>query len=291
MSIPIIFVHKGNPFFLYSVLKQAKRTNPNSDIILLGDKTNSKYKFVKHYLIDDYFSSAEAFSKVYQHHSPNPYDYELFCFQRWFVIKDFVDRNLGGGAQFLYCDTDTLLYDDISLDFKRFQKYDMTICRTGTPCFTFFNLGIIAKFTDFIYQRFSSQEGKKLINDYVAELKSKKRPYGISDMTTFSAYKNMNLNKVLEIDIPENGTSYCHNIGDKFDGYRMSGRLMDIKMKNNLPYGFYLKDKAWIRFKGVHFQGAAKLVMYKYLSFPWNLLFRFKYLCAKVNEKLVNGKK
>lgn len=290
MSIPIIFVHKGNPFFLHSVLKQAKRTNPNSEIILLGDNTNCKYKFVKHYFIDDYFTSAEAFSKVYQHYSPNPYDYELFCFQRWFVIKDFVDRTWGGNAQFLYCDTDTLLYDDISFDINRFQSYDMTICKTGTPCFTYFNFGIIAKFTDFIYQRFSSPEGRSMINEYVAELKNKKRSYGISDMTAFSAYKNEHLNKVLEIDVPENGTSYCHNIGDKVDGYKMSGKLIDIHVKNGQPYGYFLKDNAWIRFKGVHFQGAAKMVMYKYLSFPWNLFFRLKYLYTKFKEKVFNGK-
>lgn len=39
MAIPIIFVHKGNPYFLRAVLEQAKRTNPCSEIILFDSES------------------------------------------------------------------------------------------------------------------------------------------------------------------------------------------------------------------------------------------------------------
>lgn len=56
-------------------------TNHNWDIILIGDITNDKYSFVKHYYISDYMSSANIFANVYIHKSPNSYNFELFCFK------------------------------------------------------------------------------------------------------------------------------------------------------------------------------------------------------------------
>lgn len=89
----IIFVHTGNAYYLELALSQAKISNPNADIILLGDKYNNKYPYINHFLISDYFESAKEFSEVFFNYSPNKREYELFCFQRWFVIKDFLIRN------------------------------------------------------------------------------------------------------------------------------------------------------------------------------------------------------
>ena len=286
MVIPIIFVHKGNPYFLYSVLKQAKHTNPNSEIILLGDETNRSFSFVRHFNINDYFDSARNFAKVYQHHSPNPFGYELFCFQRWFVLKDFVEKELGSDAQFFYCDTDTLLFENLSTEFLKYNKYDMTICRTGTPCFTFFNVGVINKFVEFIFNRFATTEGKQMISAYVKDLNMKKRRYGISDMTAFSAYEHTFPTLVLRVDLPKDGYCFCHNIQDKIDGYLMEGQYMKIMQKSGFPYGLYLENKQWVRFIGIHFQGGAKKIMYKYLPFSSKIMFLYKYYYLKVINKI-----
>lgn len=37
----IVFIHKGASFYLKLAIKQAIKSNPNMDIILLGDETNS----------------------------------------------------------------------------------------------------------------------------------------------------------------------------------------------------------------------------------------------------------
>ncbi len=286
MAIPIIFVHRGNPYYLYSVLKQAKKTNPKSDIILLGDETNKSFSFVKHYDISDYFDSATQFAKVYQHHSPNPYGYELFCFQRWFVIKDFIAKQLKGKGHFFYCDTDTLLFNDLSAEFKRYDKYEMSICRTGTPCFSFFNDGVINKFTDFIYEMYATSEGQQKISAYVDELKAKHRRYGISDMTAFSAYGHSYLPHILRVDIPKDNMCFCHNIQDEVDGYLMAGQYMQTILKNKIPYGLYLETNKWVKFLGIHFQGSAKKIMYKYLPLPDKMGFLYKYYYQRLANKL-----
>lgn len=284
----IIFVHRKNPYYLYASLRQARCSNPNSRIILLGDSTNNKYNFVEHYNIEDYSNSAKRFEKIYRHHSPNNFEFELFCFQRWFIIRDFVEKELGANTGFLYCDTDFLLFDDISNDLKTWSQYDMTICRTGTPCCTYFNVGIIEKFTDLIYGRYSTEEGLKLISSYVIKLRGEKRKYGISDMTAFSVYKNLHSERVLRVDIPINGTCYCHNINDPVDGFVMKGKYMKIIHENGLYYGFLTTGGGEIRFKGLHLQGRAKKIIYKFIQSPYSyytfILYAWQFIGNQVNK-------
>ena len=91
--LPIIFVHTGNSNIISYALNQARKFNPDSEIILLGDESNSwvqKHGF-RHFNVSDYYGMAEKFNDVYVHMSPNPIGYERFCFQRWMVIKEFLD--------------------------------------------------------------------------------------------------------------------------------------------------------------------------------------------------------
>ncbi|MBP2660315.1 MAG: hypothetical protein H6Q69_3347, partial [Firmicutes bacterium] len=72
MSIPIVFMHYGDSEYLQYSLLQAKKSNKDSDIILIGDDSNNKYSFVKHANIND-SQSGQDFAKIYQHMSFNDY--------------------------------------------------------------------------------------------------------------------------------------------------------------------------------------------------------------------------
>jgi hypothetical protein len=73
MAIPIVTVHRGYAPYLVYVLAQAKHTNPQSDIILLGDIDNQWLSFVRHVNLLNYSSEVQAFAQVYadKHRSPN----------------------------------------------------------------------------------------------------------------------------------------------------------------------------------------------------------------------------
>ena len=49
MNLPIIFVHKGDSFYLKYALESAKKFNPDSRIILLGDGVTVYPDFVEYY--------------------------------------------------------------------------------------------------------------------------------------------------------------------------------------------------------------------------------------------------
>lgn len=285
MNTPIIFVHKSNSYYLHAALLKAHMTNPNRDIILIGDEANDRYDFVKHYQIDDFMQSANRFAKVYVHKSPNPQSFELFCFQRWFVLRDFSERILHTG-EFLYCDTDTLLFVDIESDVRNWRNYDFTICRTGTPCFTFFKKGGIKRFTDFIYERYSTPEGLKMINSYAASLQLKNKKYGISDMTAFMAYEKLPNVSCLHIDHVVEGECYAHNYRDADDGYAMKDGHYALKEGNDAPKCKNLKTEEIVVFKGLHCQGGMKRRMPNFFSTYWHLRLRLEDYWERILYKL-----
>ena len=66
-SLPIIFIHRSNSEHLKYSLAQARESNPNSTIFLLGDSSNDVYEFVEHRPFVEYFQEAAHFQKLYKH--------------------------------------------------------------------------------------------------------------------------------------------------------------------------------------------------------------------------------
>lgn len=114
MTLPIIFMHRGDDEYLTYSLRQAKLSNPQSPVYLLGKETNRKFggAGIVHVLMDHYMQTARSFAKVYQHMHVMSYEYNLFCFQRWFILRDFMRKHGMQGC--FYLDSDVMLYTNIS---------------------------------------------------------------------------------------------------------------------------------------------------------------------------------
>ena len=55
---------------------------------------------------------SRKFRASYRHRSHNGYDYELFCFLRWFYLLDYLDRE--DLESVFYLDSDVVIYTDLS---------------------------------------------------------------------------------------------------------------------------------------------------------------------------------
>ena len=277
--ISIIYIHKGNPYYLLPNLLNTRRFNRKNPIILLGDEENEYVKdfgFL-HYKIDDYMDRAGEFEQFYTHQSPNAYSFELFCIQRWFVASDFCKKN--SIDDFLICDSDAFLFCDADEEYRKYTGYDFTICRTGTPCFVYFTCEKLQKFTEYIMWCYSSAEGRQRIDRYAEYLKENNKRYGISDMSSFVAYEKFGGAKVAHVDVPdENNIAYDHNFQDPRDGYVMVNGYKRIAWIDKKPYEFLVSGNTAIEMKGIHLQGISKLQMYKIIPFRlWRRSF-FPYL-------------
>lgn len=125
MSLPIVFIHKGYSDYMEYSLRQAKYSNPDSELILLGDEANDRFDFITHVNMKNYSSSANDFAKFYKHYSTNPYHYELFCIQRWFILNEYMnEKNID---KCFVCDTDVMIYSNIDKALEPFYNANIAL--------------------------------------------------------------------------------------------------------------------------------------------------------------------
>lgn len=257
-NIPIIIVHRGNSFYLEPVLRQIRLFNPESRICLISDSSTNKYDFIEHHDINQYMTGANEFSKIYVHMSINPFDYELFCFQRWFIIRDFI--RLHRMSYFLCLDSDVLLYCNVDEIFSKYISFDFTVCKEMGPCFSSFNNFSIEKLCDYMSYLYTDNQAFKRLEHFYENLVDG----GVCDMTALAWYQKDISENVLDLIYPIENTCFDGNISDSM-GFEMEKGKKKIYWNGDLPYGKYLKDGSFVQFYGLHLQGGAKHSMYKYL--------------------------
>lgn len=257
-NIPIVIVHKGNSFYLEPVLRQIRLFNPDNRICLISDKSTDRFDFIEHYDIDQYMKGADEFANIYVHMSINPFNYELFCFQRWFVIRDFIRSQ---EIPFSLClDSDVLLYCNVDEVFSEYQSYDFTICKEMGPCFSSFNNLSIEKLCNYMTYLYTDSQAFKRLEEFYKNVVDG----GVCDMTALAWYQKDVSDNVIDIVYPVDNACFDGNISDSM-GFEMQKGKKKIYWKNNLPYGKYMEKDSFIQFYGLHLQGGAKHSMHKYL--------------------------
>jgi hypothetical protein len=202
MNIPVIIVHRGDSFYLSPVLEQIRLFNPENQIYLIGDISKKKYDFVDYCNIEDYMDRANEFEKKYVHLSSNTYFFELICFQRWFIIHDFVTRHRI--ENFLHIDSDVLLYCNVNDVFGKYIGYDFTTCGEGGPNSSLFSIASLQRFCDFISGMYD-ENAKSRLFDFYRSYAAGNALGGVCDMLAFSWYQKDMPSKVIDIAKPDGG--------------------------------------------------------------------------------------
>lgn len=280
-NIPIIVIHNGSQEYLDVCLKQAHFSNPNSRIILIGRDNQKTLPFVEYYDIGDYNEEAEKFTKIYRHFSCNSYEIERLCFERWFVINEFVNKN--NIEYFLHLDSDVLLFSDFSKEdeyMEEMRKHDITYCGNSAHT-SFFTSNALQKFCDFITEIFEDDEffeqfeknpeENNIIYNKNPELRY---PKPLSDMTALQIFvnsgrvKSLNVNCVIKDCIINNNLKYSNSFPDK-PVYPVIGEILNvIYNKDNRPILYNIQTQKFVRMLSIHFQGPnTKFLMSKYCTY------------------------
>ena len=270
-AYPIIVLHQGNHDYLRICLEQAKFTNPNSRIILLGDKKAQSVApdYVEFYDTKDYFNTAKEFSKVYKHHSTNYYEFELFCIQRWFIVNEFIQKN--NIEYFLHIDSDVLLYADFEKEnvYEQIKDYDMTISNVSGHTSFFNNKETLQKFCDFTYdlykndKEFFKQFKENPTNEFIY-YKNIQGYKPLSDMTLLHFFTRSNIAKSLDTGINKlNGCIINDNLNHS-EAFVNLNEIRQIIFDNNNKAYFLSVDEDIpkpVRIYSAHFQGRKKSLM------------------------------
>ena len=284
-TTPVIFIHRGDSDYLEHSLRQAKQYS--DDVILIGDTTNDHFPDVTHFNLNDYFQGAAAFENDYLHMSSNSYFYELFCIQRWYILKEFLEKHKIN--QCFYCDSDVMIYCDIS---QTFSTYDCDVALPNIEGYSghnsFWTANALTHFCNFSSLFFSVRENRSLweqkfrsgehnfcdmtlITEFVRALGQPEMTEGTLDQNLLESQRKivdlMNNPKVKVSRLLSNNTVFdlC-NIGHPEIGtyqrvQAYGATIKNIRWVNNQPYCFNLKKRVFLRFNTLHCQGDNKRLM------------------------------
>lgn len=266
--IPVVFIHKGgvknDSGYLRHALQLASRRN--SEVVLIGDSND-----LPHIPIGDYLPRGEEFTQLYQHMNTNPEEFELFCFQRWFVLLEFMERENVDTC--LHLDSDVLLFADAQEEWAGYQQYAFTLSSGHCAHTSFFTKPGLSAFCDYLLESYSAMSPlNKQLTRIHAEMVEQQLPGGICDMTLFQLFKDRGAWPIGEMTEVVDGKTWDHNMRVNH-GYRMlewhdedlvDEQLKDIRFAGGVPHAWLTDQKRWIRFNSLHFQGHAKRLVGKY---------------------------
>lgn len=254
VSLPIVFIHRDDEEHVRICMQQAKTSNPSSRVILIGNPENKHLcgNNIEHYLLSKYNQSAQTFSTHYKHASPlNDYTYNLFCFLRWFVLRDFMRSQ--GIERCWYFDSDVMLYTDISqLDAASLSNFEIEYTWT-TTC----DLRMLDQLCDYMTKFFREHLHYQTLLDYAKE----NGDLPVSDMILFVLFHNYALRRSATYGMIAAGF-FDHNLNCPFPPFTPQIHSLDNKkkiyQKAGVLYCKFTEKEDYIKVHTLHFQGHAK---------------------------------
>lgn len=252
MNIPVIMIQLGSQEYFKKVIEQARKFNDN--VFVIGDMLPPCQ-----YDIRGYSQSTDEFSAIYEHLSTNNRKIELMCFNRWFILKDFMEKH-GIDVSF-HIDTDVMLYTNVNTMWDYFSQFDFTLshrCCGSNSYFTYHGLKNFCNFLMNFYNKKNSYDYERVAAHYHVRQKFG-LPGGVCDMTLLQHYSYLHCGKIGEMmHIVEKGT-FDHNINESDQYFRMSKQMKDVVFINGLPFCYQESTGKQIQFRTLHFQGSAKM--------------------------------
>ncbi len=267
---PIIYCHYGNSKYLPYVFQSTRLSNPDSDIILLGDTSNkavAEKHGLKHFLLKDYDfgDDLKRFDEVYELIATKEFDafkhgedWNKFVFRKWFILYNFVKKE--GIKEFWHFDSDNMVFTDLSTLEYKYQDYDCTVQCHGNCFKAFFrNPEVIDGYVKKINELF-------LRKDYITKIKSELAnqtgPWSFNEMTAYEIYEKEVKFKALPVNKPDAQDSLFGEVICVSDGMKMTklplgedmqiihmnpdGRFFAIEESTNKPIWCHTLNLSWI---------------------------------------------
>jgi len=285
-TIPVVFVHSGDAYYLKDTLTQAKQCNER--VILLGDENNRHCAEggVEYYPISDFNKAGSYFTTIYRHMTYIPYEIELSCFTRWFVLQEFMEIN--NIPISFYVDSDVMLYCDASEEYEtNFKGCDLAIAIQHGFCgglVSYWQTDTIRSFCNFLNQFYEDKERLDILEDQF-KLGGEQYQDDWPQMTNW-VHENWNKFRIGNLSSLINNATFDSSIwhdyilvpnaaGDieykrlrlKDSGLNTRDReklMKDIVWNNGHPYCYSPDLRSFIQFKALHFQGGAKTLIQHY---------------------------
>lgn len=276
--IPVVLIHKFNvkphktDYAAHAINQSLFFNNATFSITDYTPDTKSNELHVnlpfEEYITEEYLS----FYHNYEHMSTNPVEFEKACFLRFFILKEFMQRN--NFNKIFHIDSDVLLYTTIEDHVQRFNT-DFTLSNSQHIANSFLSLNFVQDFCKKIHEVYTKKEDhfwfrdmKKIYNRMSLE----GRPGGIVDMSYLEQYKKRNECNELKLTCGEMTEikddrvfdfSMKHNKG----GFQMKDGVKNITFVDKIPFCYNEELQKNVQFLSLHFLGNTKEILHNYVTY------------------------
>lgn len=289
-KLPIVFLHKGYQNYLYYTMRQARLCNPDAPIYLFGDQANNKFDFLTHVDVTPYEQAAYPFEKDYKHLSMQTYQFEMYCFKRYFILREIMRKF--PFDRFYLCDTDLMFYSNVQAEYERLHMADYKAVLYVHPHphmeevlmhNSVWTLEVLEKFCDFILETYAPENFHRLEENYRYKQESGHPSPFISDMYVLYLFYQQYKDTIPMLDLsPIRGdATYDYNVGewpwlDRENTYELNEKefygVKKLRIEDGKAYCYNKKLGRPIRFINIHFAGFNKMLIHRYYlgkSNPW----------------------
>jgi len=252
-SFPIVTLYRGNRWFLPYTLYQARKTNPDSEIILIGDDENKHLNCIcRHYRCDKYDSAADRVRKVYRHKSIWRPEFEYVCIERWFILREFMLRE--GVDRCLYLDSDILVFSDLSRISRELPPSPMTWTGYSAHVNFITDVSALTEYCDFVVDVFANHERSIAEPDTLyGRIMRGEFDSNISDMVFFFDFNTKHPGRLFDVAVPRNDTVFDITI-EQDQGMLMENGIKKIGWKDSrTPFATDAATLRPIQLHTIHF--------------------------------------
>lgn len=263
-------VHRGRAAYLNKVLALACLASPDQRVYHVGDE--KEYDGASFVPCQDLDSVAgQEFKSIYVHRSALPYEWELFCWLRWFHLRELMQReNL---EEMLVLDSDVLLYSSMSTLRKIYgqEQFSCGLCYPEKPVtamewaasghFSYWTRSALEDFCAFTLTSFQEEKSRWLYEKKWEWHQQFGQPGGVCDMTGLYLFALQYPSGVFNFTQEHRGTVVDNNLNNK-SNYRENEYYSRAHKKTYFFFGHpYFKSKRTKKLRkvhAVHLQGQAK---------------------------------
>lgn len=292
-KIPVVFVHTGNQEYLEYAIKSAKKFK--NDVILIGDKNN--YKICENHIDMETLKSEEyiEFEKIYKHMSTNESRFEILCFKRYFLLREFMVKNNIERSMMLdsdvltFCDYSTLAFDDNYASLSMPKSQDDYRWSYSPHC-SYWTLEALEDFINYTMHIYR-EEVHILEEKYFWHIENKKLG-GICDMTLLYLWaKNkeniLNTSMIINDSVIDHNIQSSENYNKKEYKYNKLIKLKRVKFDKGIPYLYNMDLNKRVKLNAIHCQGSSKKLMKNIYNGKTIAHIRFIIIIKKIIEKIM----
>lgn len=249
------------PDYLRVALAHARAAQPDSRIVLLCDASEAGLAGIEVVAATPYMQHAIDLAPLYRHASVNDPAFELACFQRWFVMREFARKE--GISSCMHIDGDVMMFATGEEVVRAFEGYDYTVsCGASWHCAYFASLAPLDAFCEMTEQIFKRQEPLwQRVKEAIGLNDHGEHSDNLTDMLVISLIQEFYKLRCVDTARPDSPLVFDHNINSAREGFEMLEGVKALHWVNGRPYVKHLASQKYVRLGAIHFQGAAKQLL------------------------------